>query len=582
MTHQGMKKLLASTLTLALVMGGGTTVFAKDGRGVGNPFSNSKIHQDNGKHLGQLKWHFNDMDGNDFAWALRYIVDLASRGVFQGYPDGTFQPQGTVSRIEAITAAVRLMGLESEAQSSAEMQTKLNFKDAGQIPSWAVGYVAVALENDLFGETETSVHPNQPADRLWATTLLVKALKLQSEAEANMNASLPFTDANKIPAGSVGYVKVAVDRGLINGFEDNTFRPNQSVTRAQIAALMDRAGDQMPGSADGLVNGTVTAPVTNNVLTITSNGQTNNLTLDPNAFIFRGGVRVNASALQAGDNVRTRAYNNTVYYVEVIGSGGIIPGQNPVPVPSNGVSTGTVTAAVNNNTLTLTNGGQPVALLLNPNALFFRNGAQIAASGLQIGDVVSTRSYNNSVVYVEVTQSVGSVPSTTYQQVLNGTITSKSGSNVYLISSGSQTYSMTLNNGAFIYRGGVLVNADALKIGDVVTAYAYNNSTAIVEVTQAVATVPNTNGTITGTVSARAMNNILTITSGGQSYSLTFDANAFVYRNGVQTVAAALLEGDTVTAHYYNGVVLYAEVTQLAGGAATNLAAVTQLSGTIS
>ncbi len=51
---------------------------------------------------------------------------------------------------------------------------------------------------------------------------------------------------NKIPAGSVGYVEVAIEKGLVDGFEDNTFRPNQPVTRAQLAALLDRTGNQLP------------------------------------------------------------------------------------------------------------------------------------------------------------------------------------------------------------------------------------------------------------------------------------------------------------------------------------------------
>ena len=94
------------------------------------------------------------------------------------------------------------------------------------------------MRTDLFTESDDSVLPNEEANRLWATTLLVKALKLEAEAKAQMKATLAFKDAKKIPAGSVGYVKVAVDKGLVNGFEDNTFKPEQRVTRAELAALL--------------------------------------------------------------------------------------------------------------------------------------------------------------------------------------------------------------------------------------------------------------------------------------------------------------------------------------------------------
>jgi hypothetical protein len=312
-----MKKVAATSLALALMLGSGTAAFAKDHDDKEGKFPPGKAFG-HGKASIEIKLTFNDLKSPDVNWAMRYIASLASRQVFDGYEDGSFKPYNNVTRIEAIAAAVRLMGLRDQAESPAEMQTQLNFKDAKDVPAWAVGYVAVAAEHNLFAETDTKVEPNKPADRLWATTLLVKALKLDAEAQAKMNAKLPFKDADKIPAGSVGYVAVAVERGLVNGFEDNTFRPNIPVTRAQIAALLDRTGSQMPGSNNDAATGTVSAAVYNNTLTLTNNGQTLTYTLNPNTFVFRGGVQVTPSALQVGDQVRVRTVDGVVVYVEVL------------------------------------------------------------------------------------------------------------------------------------------------------------------------------------------------------------------------------------------------------------------------
>ncbi|MGQ7885063.1 S-layer homology domain-containing protein [Paenibacillus sp. WC2504] len=318
-----MKKAVATGLVLTMVMGGASAAFAKgndhDDRGKGNNSYNTSINNgknNNGKISGniQIRINFDDLKGAQ--WAMRYIASLASKQVFEGYEDGTFKPDKSVSRIEAITAAVRLMGLREQAESATEMATKLNFKDADKIPAWAVGYVAVALENDLFTESDDSVQPNKEADRLWATTLLVKALKLESEAKAKMNTQLTFKDAKQIPAGSVGYVAVAIEKGLVDGFEDNTFRPNQNVTRAQLAALLDRTGNQMPDDQNSTA-GTVNAAVYNNVLPVTKAGVTTNYVLHPDAFILRNGVKVAASAIQVGDEVKVRSFNNQVVFVEV-------------------------------------------------------------------------------------------------------------------------------------------------------------------------------------------------------------------------------------------------------------------------
>lgn len=315
-----MKKFVATGLVLTMVMGGASAAFAKNNDHEDNDRGNrteSKGYDNNKLNVKgniQIRINFDDLKGAQ--WAMRYIASLASKQVFEGYEDGTFKPNKSVSRIEAITAAVRLMGLREQAESAAEMSTKLNFKDADKIPAWAVGYVAVALENDLFSEGDDSVQPQKEADRLWATTLLVKALKLNEEAKAKMNTALTFKDAKQIPAGSVGYVAVAIEKGLVDGFEDNTFKPNQPVTRAQLAALLDRTGNQLPEDQN-TNSGTVNTAVYNNVLSLTKNGAPVQYVLHPDAFVLRNGVKVAASALQVGDEVKVRSFNNTVVFVEV-------------------------------------------------------------------------------------------------------------------------------------------------------------------------------------------------------------------------------------------------------------------------
>jgi hypothetical protein len=329
------KTTVLTTMTLAMIVGGASSAFA-DGKGKGNDKNDDKRSsqswnndsKNNGatnikfENKGDVNFfvNFSDMKGGDVEWALKYIASLSGKKVFEGFEDGTFRPNEKVTRIQAITAAVRLMGLRGQAESQEEMNTQLNFKDADKVKqqyAWAVGYVAVALENDLFSEADSSVQPEKPADRLWATTLLVKALKLDAEAKSKMNTKLTFKDAHQIPAGSVGYVAVAIEKGLIDGFEDNTFRANEPVTRAQLAALLDRTGDHLPGEEQNLVTGTVTVAPNNNVLTVNRSGVPTPITIDPNAFVYRGGVRVALGAVQAGDAVRVRLMNNVGIYVEV-------------------------------------------------------------------------------------------------------------------------------------------------------------------------------------------------------------------------------------------------------------------------
>lgn len=313
-----LRKLLVILLAGLMMFGAAGGALAKGGkdfdhRNAGkhrNDFKNAKV---------EIKITFKDL--KDVAWAQRHIAKLAADRVFDGYDDGTFRPNQPVSRIEAIIASVRMMGLRDEAEKADKMRTDLNFKDADLIkrkyPN-AVGYVAVALENALFFETDTHVQPEKPADRLWAAMLLVKAMKLEDEAKERMNAKLPFKDAGQVPAGAVGYVALALEKGLISGYEDLTFRPNKPVTRAELAALLGRMDDQLPDKDDDTgIGGKVTAAVYNNVLTLTRNGEVKSYIVDPNAFIFRNGARITADGLKVGDEVKAKAYNNVIIFIEV-------------------------------------------------------------------------------------------------------------------------------------------------------------------------------------------------------------------------------------------------------------------------
>lgn len=183
---------------------------------------------------------FNDIGDAD--WAEAYIAKMKSKNVLQGFEDGSFRPNQPVTRVEAIVMAVRLLGLEDQAKAQ-KPDAKLHFKDAeliGKKYPWAKGYILAALENGLFDASEQAVQPEKPASRVWIAGLLVKSLGLQSEALHEMTKTPAFKDAAAIPAGSVGYVNVAVEKGIISGYPDGTFKPNKNVTRAEIAALLDR------------------------------------------------------------------------------------------------------------------------------------------------------------------------------------------------------------------------------------------------------------------------------------------------------------------------------------------------------
>lgn len=396
-----LKKAAITSMALLTLVGGGTSAFA-DSKGKGNDNSGNyqKDKDDKGKK-DKNKIHLQFKDEKELKWALEYIIRLASKGVFTGYEDGTFKPQQKITRIESIVAAVRLMGLREQAESAAEMSTKLNFKDADVLARkypWAVGYVAVALEKNLFNETDTLVQPEKPATRLFAATLLVKALGLEADATAKVNTQLTFKDEDKIPAGSVGYVAVATEKGIVTGYDNNTFRPNQPVTRAELAALLDRTDEEMPDNDAQAITGKLKAAPANGSVTIVKADQTEvSVAIDPNVFIFRNDVKAAVSSLAAGDEVLVRTYLNKAVFIEVTAvaaqpAATTQTGKfNSISLTANGkIATISITAEVNGST-------QASVLNVSPDVVIVGNAAL-----LTIGQAIELSVVNGTVSTIKI------------------------------------------------------------------------------------------------------------------------------------------------------------------------------------
>mgnify|MGYP001394760136 CR=1 FL=1 len=482
-------KVLAAVLAVFMLFGGTTALAKSDGKDKPNAnhsngmsWSSGKAKNNSGKSSGggmqivvngkTIVLTFKDVE-EEAAWALQYIAKLVKQGVFTGYEDGTFRPNQKVTRIEAITAAVRQMGLRAKAESAEAMASHLNFKDADKIKKkypWAVGYVAVAVENDLFLENESSVEPDKPADRLWATILLVKALGLEKEAKAKMNSALPFKDKKDIPAGSVGYVAVAVEKGLVTGYENNTFRPDRPVTRAELAAILDRTGEQLPGgnNGDGQFSGVISGAAGSGKISITVNGTTKQYDLSGDVTVLRGNGWASVSDLAAGDKVKFIVAGGKVVFIQVTEKASI----------ADGLYSGTVTA-VGSAKLTLAKDGKQTEYEVAANATVFRNNAAAALKDIVVGDVVSVVVSGGKIVHVNVT-----APAAQSGEVA-GVVAAVYESSVSVAANGA-VVKYTLDASASIVRNGEVVELAAVQPGDEVKLVLVGGKVVLLAVTKQV------------------------------------------------------------------------------------------------
>lgn len=259
-------------------------------------------HDDEDGWERQHAWHEHFGDLSESAWAQLDIEKAYQLGLMLGEGEGHFKPNARMPREQAVATAVRLMGLNDAALAAAN--SPVHFADGRTIDGWAKGYVAVATDKHILPAMgDGDLRPHEAASRLWVSVLLVKALGYDAEAQSKMKATLPFEDSGDVPADLVGYVAAAADHKLVAGYEDNTFRPDRPVTRAEMAALLGRGdgqfGDQ--GKREGQIKGTVQA-VDTQAGTLTLKGANGAVTssLANDAAIFVDGKPAKLSDLKQG------------------------------------------------------------------------------------------------------------------------------------------------------------------------------------------------------------------------------------------------------------------------------------------
>lgn len=221
-----MKKVFMSLITITMML---TNITSSLAVGYGEELQNQPS-----KTYTQTFSTFSDVP--ESYWAFSYIEEMVDRGVLSGYPNGRFYPDNNVSRAEfakiMVTAAGILLSYNSEQY----------FQDV-PISHWSHPYVSSAMYYLTGYSTPYGnyYYPDQPALREDIAVALVKLKGYDLLGADESILTTMFTDASSISSDAKKYVAVAVERGLISGYEDNTFKGQSSITRAEAATLLWRA-----------------------------------------------------------------------------------------------------------------------------------------------------------------------------------------------------------------------------------------------------------------------------------------------------------------------------------------------------
>lgn len=173
---------------------------------------------------------FADLSGH---WAAAEVMAMVRRGVVQGHGDGAFAPDAPVTRAQFAAMLVRALDLDRDLDAAAE----LGFTDGAAVPAWAAPYLVRAHAAGLLsGYPDGSIRAAAPVSRAEAAAILDRALT----DRGGLAAALPFVDADQVPPWARPAVGRMVDAGVLSGYADRTFRPEQAVSRAEAVVLLAR------------------------------------------------------------------------------------------------------------------------------------------------------------------------------------------------------------------------------------------------------------------------------------------------------------------------------------------------------
>ena len=188
---------------------------------------------------------FPDVTQETYPWAIDAIEKMAEEGIIKGYDDGTFNPAKTVSKLESLVLISRILGFNDDVNSGLVSAAWDKYGD--EITKYNLNYgqdeiayllIKGILSVDELEEYIDELHRNDGLKRYEVAVLLTKALDAVKLLSNDDVSDLAYEDNADIPANAKKHVAYISKIGLMQGLENNTFAPNDTVTRAQAALVL--------------------------------------------------------------------------------------------------------------------------------------------------------------------------------------------------------------------------------------------------------------------------------------------------------------------------------------------------------
>jgi len=169
-------------------------------------------------------------------WAKVDIEYMSDKNIVKGVSEKEFAPERTVTRAEFLAMLVRLLNLESAIYVN-------SFEDVNK-DSWYSDIIQTAMNNGLASGDGATFRPNDNITRQEMCVMAVKALKIKGAKLGQSSKVNQYSDYKEISQWATEYITIAGENKIIKGYEDNTFKPLSSASRAEAAVVARRILDK--------------------------------------------------------------------------------------------------------------------------------------------------------------------------------------------------------------------------------------------------------------------------------------------------------------------------------------------------
>ena len=200
-----------------------------------------------------------DLEGH---WAQKEVEAAVASGWVDGYPDGSFKPEKSITRAEFTKMLLDAIHLTPDSETVAWMKAHAKMKDIWGRPTaytpklydmsghwltsqgWldAALYSGMVVPDDYNGK---NFRPEKAIARYEIALMTDRALGLVYPASQPVEGELPFTDKEEILDWMKGYVNESVKAGVLKGYPDGSFQPNKTSTRAEAVVMIQRMLEEM-------------------------------------------------------------------------------------------------------------------------------------------------------------------------------------------------------------------------------------------------------------------------------------------------------------------------------------------------